>query len=228
MSNMIFFKLTIKIIGIVLLIFNTWIYSNKINAQVLFENNITIEPYYGFPNFGQAYHEIILYETNYDSDIKIGPWGVKIEYMAQENIGITLDAMHNSFESLNRRVYESFDDDGNIIYSTHYHSTKSDRLRVQLGINYHFETSIRNIDSYMGIALGSNHRRIKYDYDNDPFYIDMNEYEMVTILPLSMRMRYGARYFLTDNIGINGEIGMGGPLISIGLTIRFLSTPYLQ
>jgi hypothetical protein len=41
------------------------------------------------------------------------------------------------------------------------------------------------------------------------------------LLPFSMRLCTGIRYYFSDNIGANMELGLGGPLVSLGLSLKF-------
>lgn len=41
-----------------------------------------------------------------------------------------------------------------------------------------------------------------------------------SLLPISMRLCTGIRYYFTPNIGLNAEIGVGGPIVSGGLSIK--------
>ena len=40
-------------------------------------------------------------------------------------------------------------------------------------------------------------------------------------IPLSVRVGLGMNYFFTENIGMNLEFGLGGPLIQGGLALAF-------
>ena len=40
------------------------------------------------------------------------------------------------------------------------------------------------------------------------------------ILPFSLRLCYGYHYFFNYNWGIHGEVGLGGPLLSLGLSYK--------
>lgn len=208
-----------------LFIFFFTVISLNTSAQSVTKGQFTFEPYYGFPNFGEVHYDIYSDEAGYDNFIKRGPWGIRLEYMVDEKLGFTFNGIHNSYRAIDNNTYEYFDENDNKVYTTYYHSTKVDRLRVQFGLNYHLETLSSSFDNYFGLAVGTNHRRFRYDFDDDPFFDEIED-EFTTILPISMRISYGARYFFSDNIGLNGEVGLGGPLVSIGLSIRFVNYAY--
>ncbi len=181
------------------------------------EGNIIIDPYYGFPNFG-----VILANTaDTQNDISneditiggIGPAGLRAEYMLSDKFGIGVDFIFNSVtlngtaDSLESgEVVETYDVKG---YMRRY--------RIQLRANYHFaQTDV--LDAYVGVGAGTNIRSIgvKTDFPN---YDNSNL--SGALIPVSMRLALGFRYYFTDNIGLQGEIGIGGPLVAAGFSFKF-------
>ena len=212
-----FKKLSWQLIFLTMFFFSSF---GTATSQVLYQGNVVVDTYYGFPNFGKAFLNLLI--DSPANNIKgIGPWGVRLEYMLGEEFGITLNAIHNSFTSTDRITYDEFGDNDEIVYTTYYHSLKMDRLRVQLGMNYHFGFDNPLLDTYIGIAAGTNHRRMRYDFDNDPAFDGMPLEDNGVLIPVSMRLSAGGRYFFSDNIGVNFEIGLGGPLLSAGFSLRF-------
>jgi outer membrane protein W len=56
---------------------------------------------------------------------------------------------------------------------------------------------------------------------NDPFYIDGDEAIEVLSRP-TVQPLLGARYFFTENIGVNLELGLGSPYVAmVGANFRF-------
>ena len=42
----------------------------------------------------------------------------------------------------------------------------------------------------------------------------------VLLIPVSARIALGMRYYFNNNIGINSELGIGGPMLSVGVSVR--------
>jgi opacity protein-like surface antigen len=188
--------------------------NTKVNAQAVEQGNIIIDPYYGGPNFGKAFAEGIG-GTSTDLKVKgLGPLGLRAEYMVADKFGVGFDFIYNSF-SLNTTA-DSLNNDGTV-FQTYDVKANLSRVRLQARFNYHFIEN-DNVDAYFGVGAGTNFR--KYTLTTDyPNYED--ESETGTLLPFSLRLAVGTRYYFTENIGINAEIGIGGPVLSGGISIKF-------
>ena len=192
--------------------------TNFSNAQAVETGNIIIDPYYGYPNFGRGIVQVITsYEDLSEANIKptvIGPAGLRFEYMVADNFGIGFDFIYNS-------AAITFDKDSlnsdNTVHSTYEVNAYSRRYRFQIRANYHFVQE-DNFDAYVGFGAGSNTRSIRFTTDY-PNY--RNNGGSGSLLPFSARIALGTRYFFSDNIGLNLELGIGGPLISGGLSFKF-------
>jgi len=190
-------------------------FSNSASAQVE-EGNIIIDPYYGYPNIGQSFFDLFVDENNVDgAEIRgIGPCGVRAEFMLADNFGLGVDFIYNSVSGSG--TVDSLNTDGTLFRS---YDTKlfMRRYRVHLRANYHF-VQTEALDAYVGFGAGTNIRQFGVTSD----YPNFNE-ESVSgaLIPVSARLAIGARYYFTDNIGFNTELGLGGPLISAGLSLKF-------
>lgn len=188
-------------------------------AQVS-EGSIIIDPYYGFPNFGKAIAQELIDASGEDlEEVRIsgiGPMGLRAEYMLADQIGLGFDIIYNSWGAT--FDIDSTGSDG----VTRPYETKltMSRIRVQARINYHFVTSDQ-LDAYVGFGAGYNNRvySLKTELEG---YDDSNLLgSEPSSLPASARVALGMRYYLTENIGLNGELGLGGPLLSAGVSIKF-------
>ncbi len=201
----------LKSIALVLLIFGA---TNTVKAQVE-QGNIIIDPYYGYPNYGKKLADGINDETTSEVEVGgIGPAGLRAEYMIADNFGLGVDFIFNSTNL--SFTADSLNTDGSV-HSTYDVKTAMRRVRVHLRANYHFVQEDA-FDAYVGFGAGTNNRfwTITTDFPN---YEDDNT--SGTLLPVSARIALGARYYFTDNIGLNTEIGLGGPLVSAGLSLKF-------
>lgn len=187
------------------------------NAQAVSKGNLIIDPYYGAPNFGKR----IISSLQVDGQnvvmngVKgIGPAGLRVEYMLADKFGIGADIIYNA-ASIDL-TYDSLNTDGSL-YKRYTGTGTMNRLRVQARFNYHF-VSTDELDAYIGVGAGSN-TRFWTAKSNDPEY-NFNRTGTATLLPVSMRLAVGMRYYFIPNLGINAEIGIGGPLVSAGLSFK--------
>lgn len=191
---------------------------NAVSAQAVSKGNIIIDPYYGAPNFGK---KITTSLTSDNVHLKtngvggIGPAGLRVEYMLADKFGLGVDVIYNSTSV--DLTYDSLNTDGSL-YKTYTGKGAMNRLRVQARFNYHF-VSTDELDAYFGVGAGSN-TRFWTASSNDPGY-DFNNTRIATLLPVSMRLAVGMRYYFIPNLGFNAEIGLGGPVVSAGLSLKF-------
>ena len=191
-------------------------------TQAIEEGSFIIDPYYGYPNFGKKIVSSQI--NNEDVNVRgIGPWGLRMEFMATDQIGITLDGIHNSAGFKHRNTPDTVnDEEGNIVENETEYEYKAmmNRLRVQLGFNYHFSFSNPMLDTYLGFAIGSNNRFWKAS-TNEPNNNFKDEVTDFVLVPISLRIRFGGRYYFSEKIGVNAELGLGGPVLSTGLSFKF-------
>lgn len=191
-------------------------FNNSASAQVE-EGNIIIDPYYGFPNFGGDFIDLLSADYNEIDGITtsaIGPAGIRLEYMLADNFGLGVDFIFNSINASG--TVDSLNTDGTV-YRSYDTKVYMRRYRVQLRANYHF-VQTDNLDAYVGFGAGTNIRTIGFttDYPNLA-----NESVSGALIPVSFRFALGTRYYFTDNIGLNAELGLGGPVVSAGLSFKF-------
>ncbi len=187
---------------------------NYVSAQAVSQGNIIIDPYYGFPNWGKAFADAIGDGVDGVNTTSIGPAGIRAEYMVADKFGIGIDFIYNSNNASG--TIDSLNSDGTV-HSTYDLTIYSQRYRVHMRMNYHF-VSTDALDAYVGFGAGYNQRRFGYrtdypNYENDGF--------SGALLPISIRVALGMRYYFTDNIGFNAEMGLGGPTLSAGLSLKF-------
>lgn len=180
------------------------------------QGNIIIDPYYGGPNFGKS----LIGTAEFDefTVTGIGPAGIRAEYMLSDNFGMGVDFIYNSTTvntTLDSTAYneETYQYD---VVDTYDLKLYARRYRVQLRANYHFAQT-DNLDAYIGVGAGTNIRTFG-------FKTDFPNYERASLsgalFPVSMRLALGTRYYITDNIGFNVELGLGGPVVSGGLSLK--------
>jgi len=192
---------------------------NNVHAQAAAQGNVIIDPYYGFPNFGK---NITKQLSEGLDNVKVGgygPAGMRIEYMLADKFGIGVDAIFNGYNVEGSGTDTTgYDGMGNPITDTYTAKYTMNRFRIQARFNYHFDVNNPDLDTYLGLGVGTNLRTYKYWEDGVE---QTDQQTSVTLIPVSFRFALGARYYFTENIGLNAELGLGGPAISAGLSFKF-------
>lgn len=199
----------------------TFGYNSTATAQVE-EGNMIIDLYYGYPNVGKSFWSALETETTSNAKATgIGPFGGRFEYMIADNFGFGVDVNYLS------NGY-SYDDQVSVYDTTtmtwsdqtyNYSYTKT-KLRIMARLNYHFvQTDV--VDAYVGFGAGYKHKTNKFS-TTEPGGTESDFESGLNLLPMSLRVALGARFFFTDFIGINTEMGLGGgPLLSGGISLKF-------
>jgi len=202
----------LKILFGVLLSFNTF-------SQSLFVGNHVIEPYIGFPNVTKYLPMLALSQEpqNVTSYVGLPPSGFRYSYMLTDDISFGVDVIFDR----SKKEFVSTDtvfQNGGWEYLSYEGQRTQTRLRLQARMNFHIPISQPNADSYFGLAFGTNNRWLK-DYKNGVLERELKGSEAI-LIPFSMRVCFGYRYYFNYNLGIVGEIGIGGPLFSFGLSYK--------
>ncbi len=204
----------INTLALIILTFSTY-------SQINYEGSLLVTGYYGFPNFGKS----LFTETGSSASTKttgLSPSGIKGEYFVTDQVAIGFDFIYNTTRTkseVSNSVYDSI----TYVYNTtiSHEERLMQRIRFMARLNIHFETSNSNLDPYFGIGIGTNNRYRKFWIDgvrqSGPYYEGTNS---TTFLPFSMRLCTGLNYFFTPKIGMTVEAGLGGPLMSVGLSIK--------
>ena len=166
------------------------------------KGNVIIDPYYGFPNWGKAFSDLIVDPGGDVKTTGLGPLGGRVEDMLGDKFGLGVDFIYNTYSY----TYSTF----GIV-----EDYQMSRTRVHLRFNIHFGDN-ENLDTYFGVGAGLNSRKLTWTYGTTDLSIGE-----AALLPVSMRFALGMRYYFHENIGFNVEIGLGGPTISLGPSIKF-------
>jgi len=192
-------------------------FSTNLSAQLFEEGNVVITPYYGAPNFGKIFGRLVEKEVDvFKIDKGAGPYGIRGEFFITEKFSAGFDFIYN--EVSGNGTFDSTRIDGlnNVIDTTYTINARSRRFRFLLKANYHIYTT-DNFDFYAGAGIGANFRKIEIE-TNIPKFNDKNI--RGAILPISGRVALGTTYYPLDFLGLNLEFGIGGPLVSGGLSIK--------
>jgi hypothetical protein len=199
----------------ILLFLSCW----HVNAQGTLYGNHVIEPYLGFPNISR-YVPSIFYLTETIDVTKyrgMAPSGLRYSYMLRDELSVGVDVMYN----FSNQTYNSTDtvfQNGQWSYIPSTGLRQERRLRIHARMNFHLPTLIPEADSYIGIGIGTNNRWLRNSKNGN--LESLVKGDDAVLLPFSMRICYGFRYYFTYNLGINLEVGVGGPLLSAGLSYK--------
>lgn len=197
--------------------------SASATAQAVSQGNVIVDAYYGAPNFGKSFAKTIEDNGN-TSNVKIGglgPMGLRAEYMVADRIGVGFDVIYNSFSASYTTYDTTYNSQNQPVVSRYDDEAKMSRLRVQARFNYHFDVSNPNLDAYFGVGAGTNTRFYKFYRNGAEDQEDFEEGTSATLIPVSFRLCTGMRYYFSENLGVNAEIGLGGPVVSAGLSLKF-------
>jgi len=208
-----------KIVLLILMTFGI----NSTYSQNIKKGSLLIEPYAGGPNFGFIFGKVVQREidnrTNsstssgsFSIDSGVGPNGIRGEYLITDKFSIGFDYIYNEVNG-NGYVDTTVN---NILEIKYKIDVKSARHRFLIKVNYHF-ISNDYIDFYGGTGIGYNHRNIEIT-TNIPYFESKNISGAIS--PIAARMELGLTYYPIKPIGINIELGLGGPLISAGIVLK--------
>ncbi len=188
--------------------------SQKATAQVE-QGNICIDAYIGAPTGNMWFRT----ESSYLNFETVGlpiSYGGRVEYMAADNFGIGIDVNYviSGYEYTEQDYYY---DDVTGQYSDATGRYDAKKLRAMLRLNYHF-VQTDALDVYVGFGAGYKSAKRSFYYDN----VEDASASFDALLPVAVRIAIGGRFYFTDNIGANFELGAGGGgLIQGGLALKF-------
>ena len=191
-----------------------------VSSHISFTSNQLIESYLGFPNLGRLSAQITDTSILEKQDQKfsgIGPSGFRYSYMLSDDFSIGIELMYNALKENYRTSQDVYMNNAwTLINKNMLVSTQ--RLRIHVRMNFHFSAFSDMSDSYLGLGFGTNNKWKKTSENGN--VIEKISGSEAVILPFSLRLCYGYRYFFNYNWGIHGEVGLGGPLLSLGLSYK--------
>lgn len=203
----------------VMLVFN-------VSGQANTKWNMVNDPYYGVPNYTSLFPGLkssILGAVKDDDNISnidsrgSGPTGLRTEFFLNNWFGIGVDAIYSGSSV----TYDRLDSIVDGISYTNSYERKMSRVRIQARFNFHFPVKNKRLDMYGGIGIGSN-AKYRSTFVNGVKTDDKSGFwDGFPTIPISMRTCWGFRYYFSKFVGMNFEIGIGGPLISTGVSSRF-------
>ncbi len=203
----------------------TTVVSTNVNAQAVEQGSVIVDVYAGYGTVFNALFRSAYQGVDADSKLSaIDAIGVRAEYLVSDKFGVGLDFTYSSIKIVDpytSTVY-TYDQNGFITGSTAavYEQTfSSKKIGVMASMNYHFLDNDK-VDAYTNLGVGFKNRSYGYE-STDPTQVS-EDLGVGTLLPLALRVGVGMRYFFTDNIGINMNVGLGqGGWVNGGLALKF-------
>lgn len=156
------------------------------------------------------------------TDLKIKPIMLKFDMDITPKKSIGLQLIYNGFTSSGTRL-DSIWVPATGTYTVEEKSTQytMNRFRVQATFTWHFYHKNPLFESFFYTGLGWSRKYRKYRVGNEsPSYDEAPVFDIINF-PVSIRLAYGFRFNFTERFGLQTEIGLGGPLLSIGLSAKF-------
>ncbi|MCC5924760.1 MAG: hypothetical protein JJT77_13335 [Crocinitomicaceae bacterium] len=139
----------------------------------------------------------------------VAPVGLRADLFFNSNFSGTLEAMLNNW---------------NLRYTNNNVDVNASmtQFRMLIGFNYHIlDHNVEDLNLYSGFAIGTNSRTFNRTASVDNYaYPSVLAIENFIGFPLSFRYRFGARYFFSEQWAMSTELGVGGPIISLGISYR--------
>lgn len=149
---------------------------------------------YGYKSWYQT--GVTVYEHSYEKTFDaIGPLHIKYEYGLTNKIGVGLSVAYHKYSDINDLPVLGY--------------------RIVGKMYYHF-LSVKRVDVYCDIGIGTGKYEASYSIGNSPPGI-IKERKIL----FEMESGLGTRYFFTRNFGLYIEAGIGKALFQGGIAIAF-------
>lgn len=153
----------------------------------------------------------------------LGPFGARADFFLSDrhSLGVDVNYMQVHLSSTST-FYVS---ENGMKSGSEYNSYTFSKLRVYLRYAYHMIQKDK-IDFYLHAGIGAsiwspNQIRIEEVNSTSNGYATSIKYvEVKNTVPIGFRTGIGFRYLFTKNVGFNVDLGLGGALLTAGLTIR--------
>lgn len=191
------------------------------SAQAVEEGSIIVDVYYGFPNLYTTVFKAAYANSGDELNLKIrglGPVGIRGEYLVTDKIGLGLDIGLNNTSLEFDEVSETFNSTtGNFENVNYTYEFKTRKIGAIVCLNYHFLNNDK-FDMFGTFGLGYANRSFDFT-STDPNYVATS---VKSLIPIGSKIGLGMRYFFTENIGANLQLGFGqGGILNAGISAKF-------
>ena len=177
---------------------NTTSFAQKGSGNCVSQGTVIIDPFYGYPYFNGA---VLKGLSDNPGKIKSYCEGGSAEYLVSDKIGLGMEFTYANATT----TYQ----DTSLLYYT----AGLRKIRAVGRLNFHFATT-SSIDPYFTIGAGYKQTTLT---DSDPHAPNIT----INLVPVAFRVGVGIHYYFTDFLGINAEVGLGGPMTHLGLSFKF-------
>jgi hypothetical protein len=156
------------------------------------------------------------------TDVKIKPLYLRFDYKWDPKNSIGLMTTFNGYIASGERTDSIWNES-----VSNYSISKSDlfysmyRLRIQMVYTRHFFVDRPRVNTYFYTALGANLIFSKSKEATSSGLPSDSGLNVSRGFPIAGRICYGLRYKFSENMCLHTEVGLGGPLLSLGLTAMF-------
>jgi hypothetical protein len=206
---------------IILLLFTLTIKAQTSSKIAINRGDIFITPSIGFPNFLTSRIKEA-HKLNEPNKVQLSsrssvPLGINASYEISQNIAMGTEISYESTQIKWRENETLIGNDSTTIPVIYHYTLNASRIRVLVILNYHFAVR-EHTDWYFGFGLGYSHNTTKLTTEaTNTFYENLSP----CFLPISTRTKVGVNYCFLKNIAVNAEVGIGGPLVCLGITAKF-------
>jgi hypothetical protein len=205
--------------SIILLLFIQTVKAQSTSKRSIDKGDITLTPSVGFPNFLAISLKNTYELSDQKKDLlrirKSIPIGMIASYHIGNNLSVGGEISYESSQIKWRENETLVGNDSTSIKGDHYYLLNASRIRFLVLLDYHFIIRKKS-DWYFGFGLGYSHNPIKLETD-----ATSTSNVSPCFFPVTAKTKIGFNYYLARSIAINAEAGIGGPLLSIGMTIKF-------
>lgn len=172
--------------------------------------------FYGGPNLISRIIEAVDINKATTSLTNFGPIGVRAEYFFSETFSVGAE-IHQAASGYTREITRN---DGFQTY-VFRDELRINRTRVYPRVAVHFGKENFDAFWYGGVGFANWSTRYEVLENTNGYFSGINPITINRSSGVAFRTGIGLRYFFSDKIGLNADFGIGGPLVTAGLSGRF-------
>jgi hypothetical protein len=203
--------LAIRFIFIISLL---WGISEKSFSQIVSKGSTSAEIYYGYPDWWKIIFRSYtgssgVYNINTRGQ---GPIGLRLEHLLSKRVALGLDVWY-----VNTRITGIYNPSGSLSASNSISfNANLTRVNVIPRMTIHLSRHSK-FDPYVHFGVGYLYSKYVFNSSNKAVYNVDNPLPKIT-----GRVGMGLKYYFNPGVGMVVDVGLGGPLISIGFFKRWL------
>jgi len=138
---------------------------------------------------------------------------LRTDYQLNQEFSVGLEFTYASIVFDYTRIYSSFTGNS-VVTKDSVFSASAQKIRFLAKMGYHFNISDR-FDAFGTAGFGFK----QFTYTTADASAQSNNL-VNEVIPVAIRLSLGGRFFLSDNIAIHFEGGVGGPIMQIGISYK--------